>query len=781
MSAFHLPVRKIFFASAMILWFATGEAAGQQSAAVQHDIKHLLRLSEASITTSLDSTYLYASRAWDISLRVDDPEGMIQALDLLARYYNGKNNLQAALEKFFQKLDIYRTHPGLPGHTNTLTRISILFAGIGAVDKSEYYYSRARDVHHDYYNPTDAAFLYDVLGQIEMTKHRYREARQAIYMAIGYYTRLGLKEPVARCYRTLGDIHIQLSEPGNAIYCYQQSLNYYREEGNLTEMGILHTRIGHVYQEIHDNVRLLSHNLEALRIREQSGRVDFYGASLINVGVIYMEQGRMDSAGFYLKKGYQVLKDAGNMVFLENACRQLYHYYRHQGDFRQSLFFYRDYLEMRERILLSRSEAALSASISKRALLESEMSWQLLEQQKKIQELQIRNRKVRILFYEILFLVVTGLGILIMQQSGKIRQSRRSLVHLNRQLEEEIIKQVETEKKLADSESLYRFIAENTTDVISLLDARLNRIYISPSCKSLYGYSEEEIYAMEGIVDLIAPVHRERILESFTRMTQEMRPAKFTYQALRKDGSVFWAESLVNPLFHPETGAFREMVTVVRDITRRVEYEEMIARNASQRELLLREIHHRVKNNFAILISLMELQKNREKRPQSSPEISDLQLRVRAMSLVHEQLYRSDSIHLIRFDEYLRNLAIIISSAFSNKNINLHTLIEPGNLHIRLALPLGLIMNELLTNVYKYAFPENRKGNVWITLEKQEKLSKLSVVDDGIGLPAGFNLDNPTSMGSRIVAILIEQIEARLEINRENGAGFHIYFSDYYD
>jgi len=151
---------------------------------------------------------------------------------------------------------------------------------------------------------------------------------------------------------------------------------------------------------------------------------------------------------------------------------------------------------------------------------------------------------------------------------------------------------------------------------------------------------------------------------------------------------------------------------------------------------------------------------------------------VRTMSLVHEQLYQTKEISIIPFDNYLHHLALIISSSFNNNRIDLKTEIRPCKVAIEMALPLGLIINELITNAYKYAFPGDRTGSIWIRLlpEHDNKFC-ISICDNGIGLPADFSMENTQSMGSQIVGILIEQIEATLEVTSEGGACFRILFS----
>ena len=358
------------------------------------------------------------------------------------------------------------------------------------------------------------------------------------------------------------------------------------------------------------------------------------------------------------------------------------------------------------------------------------------------------------------------------------RKRKNKLLVLNEQLKTEIHERIEAEGRLHRSEELHRFLAENTVDVISLLDANMRRLYISPSCEKFYGYTPAEIMQMNSPLELIEPAHRIIVNYRLLELFRTKKSTQYRYRALRKDGICFWAESNINPVLDPETGEIKEMITVVRDISIQMAHEEELAENARQKEYLLREIHNRVKNNFAILISLMNMQRDKVNDSELNSSITDLQLRVRTMSLVHEQLYQAQDISVIPFDDYLRRLTLIISSAFKNDRIRLETDIRPCVLPIEMALPMGLIVNELITNSYKYAFPGDRTGTLWVKLlQVEEGKHRISICDDGIGLPDTFTMKDTTSMGSQIVQILVEQVEALLEFNGKEGACFSILFS----
>ncbi|MEI7983975.1 MAG: sensor histidine kinase, partial [Bacteroidota bacterium] len=229
--------------------------------------------------------------------------------------------------------------------------------------------------------------------------------------------------------------------------------------------------------------------------------------------------------------------------------------------------------------------------------------------------------------------------------------------------------------------------------------------------------------------------------------------------------------------FNSDTGEVKEIISVIRDISDRKNHEEFISENERQKDLLLHEIHNRVKNNFAILISLMDMQRSLSHDPVLDRSFTDLQLRVRTMSLVHEQLYIGRGIHVIPFDDYLKNLSQIVSSTFKTDLVTLHNDIDPCTLTIEMALPLGLIVNELITNAYKYAFSGKDSGNVWVLLKpKAEERWSITIRDDGIGLPSDFSSRTAQSMGSQIIRLLVQQVEGNLEISNRDGACFNIDF-----
>ena len=235
---------------------------------------------------------------------------------------------------------------------------------------------------------------------------------------------------------------------------------------------------------------------------------------------------------------------------------------------------------------------------------------------------------------------------------------------------------------------------------------------------------------------------------------------------------------MLNPLFDPISGAFKGMVGVTRDIQERKNKEIEIMEGTKQKENLLKEIHHRVKNNFAILVSLINMQMAQTKNQELLHSLINLQLRIRTMALVHEMLYRSGDFEKISFPGYLRSLASVIAGTYNRRDIVLTVEADEVVMDIEASIPLGLIVNEILNNAYNHAFPDGRAGKILLrfNMDPDCGINTLVVQDDGIGIPFPDNLDQYKTMGLKVVQILCHQIEGTLVVANNPGASFTVTY-----
>lgn len=209
------------------------------------------------------------------------------------------------------------------------------------------------------------------------------------------------------------------------------------------------------------------------------------------------------------------------------------------------------------------------------------------------------------------------------------------------------------------------------------------------------------------------------------------------------------------------------------------EKNTLINKALKEKELLVREVHHRVKNNFQIVSSLLELQSKGIEDEKALELANEGKNRVKSMALIHQKLYQNNS-GLVDFDEYIRLLVNELSALYKSKN-KIETKITSKNMSfdVDTAIPLGLIINEIITNSYKYAFNLNKENKLLISINKQDDENfKLVIEDNGPGLSSDFEVKKAKSLGLRLVNRLVKQLHGNLSLSNENGARFEIIFKD---
>jgi PAS domain S-box-containing protein len=242
-----------------------------------------------------------------------------------------------------------------------------------------------------------------------------------------------------------------------------------------------------------------------------------------------------------------------------------------------------------------------------------------------------------------------------------------------------------------------------------------------------------------------------------------------------------WLEVTVDPVFN-DHGDIIGAVHVISDVTIRIRAEEKIKASLKEKEILLKEIHHRVKNNLQIICSLLSLQAQNIKDEHTLAMFEESRNRVRSMSLVHEELYHSDDFAHVDFSTYLENLISNLYRVYSTSStkIKLEMKIEKITLGIDLAVPCGLIINELISNALKHAFPPSWQGRGKISVSFAEDdmgTVKLIVKDNGIGLSENIDIQKTESLGLHLIQILAEdQLGGKISLSRNRGTKFQIRF-----
>jgi two-component sensor histidine kinase len=232
----------------------------------------------------------------------------------------------------------------------------------------------------------------------------------------------------------------------------------------------------------------------------------------------------------------------------------------------------------------------------------------------------------------------------------------------------------------------------------------------------------------------------------------------------------------------PEQKRTKHSITVPTFLERKA-IEEKLQASLNEKEFLIKEIHHRVKNNLQIISSLLNLQESTITDKEAREKYRESVGRVKSMALIHEMLYQSKNLSNIKADDYLNELVSYISSTYNvGKKIEVKLSIDSSlkRIDMNRAVPCGLLINELLSNAFKYAFYKKKKGSIHVDfkiLKKGKHKFQLSVKDNGVGLPSKVNLDSPDTLGLQLVQTLVDQLEGELKVNQKKGAEFLIQFS----
>jgi PAS domain S-box-containing protein len=334
-------------------------------------------------------------------------------------------------------------------------------------------------------------------------------------------------------------------------------------------------------------------------------------------------------------------------------------------------------------------------------------------------------------------------------------------------------------KGAVGSENLLRHLFEAAPSAMLLVAADGRIRMANRHCELLFGYPRERL--LDRQVEMLVP-ERFRSQHPSLRRGYLADPSVRAMGAgrdlfwLREDGSEVPIEIGLNPM-RADDEVF--VLASIIDITQRKRGEDLLRASLAEKETLLREIHHRVKNNMQVVSSLLSLQVSNVDEPQYRAMFEDCQARVRAMALTHEKLYAAGNLASLDGGDYVRELAQMLLRSYAQRrqDVQLELDTEPLALDIQTAIPVGLILNELVTNALKHAFGGGRGGRIRIGLRRvDDSHGELLVGDDGPGLPVDLDPARVRGLGLRMVRGLVRQIDGSLERVPGDGATFRVRF-----
>ncbi|WP_404425606.1 sensor histidine kinase [Thalassospira australica] len=330
-----------------------------------------------------------------------------------------------------------------------------------------------------------------------------------------------------------------------------------------------------------------------------------------------------------------------------------------------------------------------------------------------------------------------------------------------------------------DEDHRFRRVVEYAPNAMILVDAKGLIEMVNAETEKVFGYTRNELLGQP--VDILVPDrfrhHHAGLRASFIASPgpRPMGPGRDLY-ALRKDGSEFPVEIGLNPI---SEGDRVQVLAAIVDISDRKSRQESLEKSLQEKEILLSEVHHRVKNNLQIVHSLLDMQTANVKDELAREILRDSCNRVRSMAQIHQTLYQNEDVSRVDFNYFCDALinSLLVTFNTDPERIEFNRDLGSVSLPIGTAVPCGLIANELVTNALKHAFPGDRKGIISLIAHQiSPNQIELSLTDNGAGFPDDFSIDDSSGLGLQLVELLTEQLGGTLEVHTSNPTRITIRF-----
>lgn len=331
------------------------------------------------------------------------------------------------------------------------------------------------------------------------------------------------------------------------------------------------------------------------------------------------------------------------------------------------------------------------------------------------------------------------------------------------------------------NEARFRSLFDQAPEGMTLVDAAGHMLLANRSMGELFACSAEQLVGRH--VNMLLPearreTHHKEMSNYLQAPTKRVMAARRQLSARRLDGSEFPVEVALNPI---QGGEAPEILATVVDITDRLAAQAAMEASLHEKTLLLNEVHHRVKNNLQVVASLLEIQSRSSVDATIREVLRSSKSRVRVIALTHQLLYEGRNFADLELGPYLRHLAELLKQSYADGASDLTVEVDVPTLGMKIdlqrAIPCGLIVNELVTNAFKHAFPDGRRGVIRIEARHDgNQRGLLEVCDDGVGMPIGFKMGQSPTMGFQLIQMLAQQIEAEYELAGDSGTCLRLSF-----
>ncbi len=345
------------------------------------------------------------------------------------------------------------------------------------------------------------------------------------------------------------------------------------------------------------------------------------------------------------------------------------------------------------------------------------------------------------------------------------------------------LKRERMNQKLRESEERYQTLAKIAPVGIFRTDQSGATIFVNPTWCRISGLSEEQAMG-EGWLAAVHPDDKTALHKGWQETIQQLKPSFADYRFLHADGTEVWVMGQATPERNSENQIIGYVGTIT-DISERKQDEKVIRSSLAEKEILLKEVHHRVKNNLMTIIGLIRMQEIKAGNEKFKPLLQELEGRIRSIAMVHESLHKSENLARIDLQNYIEAMSSHTRAQFGAER-DIHFQLHAAGIEVNLdiAVSCGLILNEMITNAYKHAFPGDkpRPGEVnceiAVAVKHEGGNFTLTVADNGIGLPAGLDWKKSETLGLNLIKMLSQQLNGTIELDRTQGTAFRLSFAN---
>lgn len=604
------------------------------------------------------------------------------------------------------------------------------------------------------------SYLYSALGNYSKSLAKMKEA-------ITIFFDIGPKAKIGDCYAGLGYLYDKLGEPEKSVEEYAKSLNVYIEINDSALIADGYNSLGHSYYYIGDYKRAMEQYFTALAIwstlKDSVNIAQAYGS----LGSICLTQGNYEEALQYYSQQEQILLKNKNVFELAKAIQNLGVSYNYLNEYHLAISKYKRAIQLFYGMQFKLGLANVYNNLAQAYLSNHQPDSAKIFADTAIHyAIEINNQRLiaknYLLLGQIKFeqekynsaLIYFEEAILISKQIQDLETEKTGSKYLSEIYE----KKGEYQKALTAKKRHY--------NLVDSLQSRQNLKQLT-QLELQYEFDREK-----------QQIELEKEKEKAILQANLKRERQFRNSAVI--GSILL--SIVIVLVINALRQKRKSNLNLNQKKQEIENKnKLLAEALNEKEALLKEIHHRVKNNLQIVSSLLNIQTEYSQDARILGAVHESQSRVKAMALIHQLLYQEESFTRINFENYLKQLTKTLEGIFKKNDCKVITEIhaEKVALDIDTSIPLGLIVTELVSNAYKYAFNDSKQGHIKVSLsEKTEHQFELVVTDDGPGMPDNFNLEKTNSMGLKLVKLLSDQIDGELSFQNKKGATFNLTFKE---